>query len=95
MRSWEEFAVLDEAAADVTVTVAMVVVSLLLGEMDPDVRLKMTLPATRGNGVILPRVLNLHVLDELSGPQQKELPSWAVFMFTPHPVLTRRQKCKH
>lgn len=58
---------MDATVVDVIFTVAVVAVSLLLGEMEPDVRLKMTLPATRGNGVVLPRVLEIHVLDELSG----------------------------
>ena len=97
MRSWEGVDVddggaVDMTAVDVTVTV---VVSLSLGEMDPDVLLKITLPATRGNGVLLPRVVWLQVSDELSGPQQKDFPSAAVNIDTPHPVLTRRQKRKH
>ena len=79
-------------AVDVTVTV---VVSLPLGEMDPDVLLKMTLPATRGNGALLPRVVWLHVSDELSGPQQKEIVFAAVNIDTPHEGSTRRQKYKH
>ena len=79
-------------AVDVTVTV---VVSLPLGEMDPDVLLKMILPATNGNGVLVPRVVWLHVSDELSGPQQKETPFSAVHIVTPHEGLTGRQKCKH
>ena len=95
--SWEGVEVDDGGAADMTavdVTVT-VVVSLSLGEMDPDVLLKITLPATRGNGVLLPRVVWLHVSDELGGPQQKELGFAAVNMGTPHQVSTRRQKCKH
>lgn len=91
MRSWEGVEVddggaVDMTAVDVTVTV---VVSLLLGEMDPDVLLKMTLPAVRGNGVLLPRVVWLHVSDELSGPQQKAKELAAVNIDTPHQGSTR------
>ena len=55
MRSWEGVEVddggtVDMITVDVTVTV---IVSLLLGEMDPDVLLKITLPAVRGNGALL------------------------------------------
>ena len=75
----------DVMLMDVTVTV---VVSLALGEVEPDVRLKMTLPAARGNGAILPFVLREHVLCELSDPQQKDEPSWAVCITTPWLVLT-------
>lgn len=96
VRSWEGVAVVDEAAEDMTAvdvnsTVAVVAVSLLLGEMEPDVRLKMTLPACRGNGAILPRVAELHVLvlDELSGPQQNDTASAAVNIDTPHVRSTR------
>ena len=83
----------DMTAVDVTVTV---VVSLLLGEMDPDVLLKMTLPASRGKGALLPRVVWLHVSmsDELGSPQQKVEPFAAVNIPTPSPWLTKRQKCK-
>lgn len=50
-----------------------VVVSLLLGEMEPDVRLKITFPACTGNGAVLPSVLLMHALvDELPAPQQKD-----------------------
>ena len=75
--------------------IVTVVVSLTLGEMDPDVLLKITLPDTSNNGVLLPRVAWLHVWDELSGPQQKEVESAAVNTATPHQGSTRRQKCKH
>ena len=78
-------------AVDVTVTV---VVSLLLGEMDPDVLLNITLPATRGKGVLLPRVVWLHVSDELGGPQQNAEGLMAVNIFIPPPWLTRKRKCK-
>lgn len=44
-------AVVDGAIVDVTVIVA---VSLLLDEMEPDVRLNITLPASTGNGALLP-----------------------------------------
>lgn len=64
----------DEAAVDGTVTV---VVSLILGEVEPDVRLNITLPAGTANGAAFPSVLLMHVLDdELPGPQQKEVSSW-------------------
>ena len=53
-----------------------VVMSLLLGQVEPDVRLKITLPASTGNGAVLPRVLVVHALvDVLNDPQQKEKPS--------------------
>ena len=97
MRLWEGVEVDDGGAADmkaVDVTVT-VVVSLSLGEMDPDVLLKITLPARRGNGVLLPLVVWLHVSDELGGPQQKYLESAAKYIDAPHAVSTRRQKCKH
>ena len=83
-------AVVDEA--DVTVTV---LVSLMLGIMEPDVLLKITLPTVRGNGVLVPRVVWLHVSDDSSGPQQKETPFSAVHIVTPHEGFTGRQKCKH
>lgn len=69
-----EVAVVDGAAVDETVTVA---VSLLFGEMEPDVRLNITLPARTKNGAVLPCVLLMHALDdELPGPQQKEESCW-------------------
>lgn len=77
-----EFAVVDGGTVDETVAVDMdetvtAAVSLLLGEMDPDVRLNITLPACTWNGAVLPRVLLMHALDdELPGPQQKEKSSW-------------------
>ena len=46
-------------AAAVTVTVAVFV---LLGDVDPDVRLKITCPALTGKGVLLPLVGMRHVL---------------------------------
>ncbi len=50
-----------------------VVVSLLLGEMEPDVRLNITFPACTGNGAVLPSVLLMQALvDELPAPQQKD-----------------------
>ncbi len=66
------------AAVDESVTVVVdkfmtIDVSLLLGEVEPDVRLNMTLPACTGNGEKLPRVWLKHVPDEeLPGPQQKD-----------------------
>ena len=67
-------ALVDEAAVDETVTVDM---SLILGEVDPDVLLKITLPAGTANGAAFPSVLLMHVLDdELPGPQQKDVSSW-------------------
>ena len=56
---------------DETVTVA---ISVLLGEMEPDVRLNITRPAGTGNGSVVPPVLLMHALvDELPGPQQKDV----------------------
>ena len=56
-------------AVDKSVSVA---ISLLLGSMEPDVRLNMTLPACTGKGCVLPSVPLMHVLvDESPGPQQK------------------------
>ena len=70
----------DKAAVDDIVTVddtVTVDVSLLLGEVEPDVRLNMTLPACTGNGAKLPCVLLVHVPDEeLPGPQQKDESPW-------------------
>ena len=69
-------------AADTTVSQAMeltvtVVVSVLLGDVEPDVRLKITAPASMKNGEKLPLLPNKQVL--LNGfmlPQQnKGLPS--------------------
>ena len=88
--SLDEFGSVGGVAVDETVTVAveetvnvaveeslMVVVSLLLGEVEPDVRLNITFPAWTGNGAVLPRVLAIHALvDELPGPQQKAVSSW-------------------
>ena len=63
-------AVVAGAVESETVSVAA---SLLLDEMEPDVRLNITLPAGTGNGARLPRVLWMHASDdELPGPQQKE-----------------------
>ena len=70
------FVVVDGAIVIVDETV-MVDVSLVLGEEEPEVRLKMTLPAGTANGAALPSVLATHALeDELPGPQQKEVSSW-------------------
>ena len=58
---------------DETVTV---IASILLGEVEPVVRLNMTLPAVTRNGVALPRVEMLHRLDDESiSAQQKCKPS--------------------
>lgn len=56
-----------------------------------------TLPAWMGNGDVLLRVLGLHVheLDEVSGPQLKDMAFAAVNIATPHEVSTRRHNCKH
>lgn len=52
----------------VTINVA---VSVLLGDVEPDVRLKMTCPASTENGAVLPLVAVRHVLlDWLPGLQQ-------------------------
>ena len=92
MRSVGRVAVVDGAAVDVTVTVA---VSLLLGEMEPDVRLLIMLPACTWNGAVLPCVLSLHALvDELPGPQQKNLSPWNGEIQTPPLVWTKRRKCE-
>lgn len=62
------------AAVSETVTVD---VSLILGEVEPDVRLNITLPAGTANGAELPSVLLMQLLeDELPGPQQKDVSSW-------------------
>ena len=59
-----------KAVPDDSVIVTMDV-SLTLGEVEPDVLLKITLPTFTGNGSRLPRVLCLHLPDEqLPGPQQ-------------------------
>ena len=85
-------ATVDEATMDDIVTV---IVSLLLGEVEPDVRLNITLPAGTGNGAVLPRVLKSHALvDELPGPQQKDPPFWNGKIVMPELVPTRRSKCK-
>lgn len=65
----------DKAVPDVvTVTVTM---SLLFGEVEPEVRLNMIIPAATWNGVWLPRVAWEQVLvDELPGPQQKDESFW-------------------
>lgn len=56
-------------ADDETMTV---ITSILLGEVEPVVRLYMTLPAGTRNGAVLPRVETLHRLDDESiSPQQK------------------------
>ena len=60
----------DAMVVDVTV---IVVVSLALGAVEPDVRLNMTLPAFRLNGVKVPRVLWLHEAGDASVPQQNVL----------------------
>ena len=53
--------------------IVTVVVSLSLGDVEPDVRLKITRPTGRENGAELPCVLWLHALIvELNDPQQKE-----------------------
>ena len=58
---------------DETVTV---IVSILLGEVEPVVRLNITLPAVTRNGAELPRVEMLHSLDDESeSAQQKCKPS--------------------
>ena len=87
MESVRLVAVVDGAAVDESVTV---VVSLLLGEMEPDVRLKITLPACTLNGAELPPVLLMHVLvDELPGPQQKDESPRNGATVTPLLMLTR------
>lgn len=64
----------DGVAVNETVTVA---VSLSLAEVEPDVRLNITLPASTANGVAFPSALLTHrLVDELPGPQQKDLSSW-------------------
>lgn len=64
----------DGVAINETVTVAA---SLLLAEVEPDVRLNITLPASTANGDAFPSVLSTQKLvDELPGPQQKDLSSW-------------------
>lgn len=71
-------AVVDESVAvtiddDETVTV---ITSILLGEVEPVVRLNITLPAVMRNEVELPRVEILHLLDDGSrSAQQKCKPS--------------------
>ena len=57
------------AAAAVTVTVA---VAVLLGDVEPDVRLKITWPALRGKGVLLPFVGRRQVLLMGSGWLQQK-----------------------
>ena len=79
-------AVVDESVAvtvDESVAVAIdddetvtVVTSNLLGEVEPVVRLNVTLPAVMRNGAELPRVEILHSLDDGSrSAQQKRKPS--------------------
>lgn len=61
------------AAVAVMVTVASFV---WLGEVEPDVRLKITRPTSIGNGEVLPLVAVMHVLlDWLPWPQQKRVGS--------------------
>ena len=64
-------------AAVVVVVTMTVAVSVLLGDVEPDVRLKMTSPASMKNGVELPLVLFKQVLvNGFMLPQQnKGLPS--------------------
>ena len=64
MLSEESTPMVDKAVPDDSVTgavavddVAILDVSLSLGEVEPDVRLKITLPAVTGKGSTLPRVL--------------------------------------
>ena len=100
VRFVEGVAVVDEVcmvAADamvVDVTV-IVVVSLALGAVDPDVLLNMTFPAFRPNGTKLPSVLWLQLLGEASGPQQNLSGLLVKSIVTLVEALTRRQKCKH
>ena len=71
-------AVVDDTVAvtradDDTVTV---ITSILLGEVEPVVRLNITLPAVMRNGAVLPRVEMPHWLDDESiSVQQKCKPS--------------------
>ena len=89
-----------EAAIGESVTVAVddtvtVDVSLSMSEVEPDVRLNMTLPASTGNGVKLPRVLFMHrPVEEFPGPQQKDLLSCNGKIVMPLSGLTRRRKSK-
>ena len=106
----EVAAIVDGAAVDVPVTVIMllrgkavpdvvtvtvtVTMSVLLGEVEPDVRLNITLPASTKNGAKLPRVLLIHsLLDELPGPQQNNLSRGKTP--TPQLVLTRKRRYEH
>ena len=58
---------------DETVTV---ITSILLGDVEPVVRLYITLPAGMRKGAELPRVETLHWFDDISkSPQQKCKPS--------------------
>ena len=96
--------IVDEAATDDCVTdsvdetvfeIVMVDVSVLLGEVEPDVRSNMTLPAGNGNGSTLPRVLCMHVLDvELPGPQQKVDCSGNGKIPTPLLMFTKTHDCE-
>ena len=56
--------------------IVIVDVSLASGAVEPDVRLKMTLPTGKGNGCTLPLVLLVHSPDvESPGlPQQNDVP---------------------
>lgn len=75
------------------VVIVTVTVSLILGEVEPEVRLYIINPASMGNGAGLPLVLWIQSLvDKLPGPQQKDLPSGKGKMFTPVSLWTRRRK---
>ena len=71
-------AVVDETVAEIRVDdeTVTVITSTLLGEVEPVVRLNITLPDVTRNGAVLPRVEMLHWLDDESiSPQQKCKPS--------------------
>ena len=84
----DETVVVTRADAE-TVTV---ITSVLLGEVEPVVRLNITFPAVTRNGAVLPRVEMLHRLDvESISAQQKCKPSWTPKSDVPWLVLTERE----
>ena len=73
----DEFdAVTVAVAVTVVVVVAEMVSVLLLGDVEPDVRLYITSPAGMENGEWLPLVLNLQVVLEVSDSPQQNMVPW-------------------
>ena len=78
----------DSVVVAVTVTVTAFV---LLGDVEPDVRLNITSPASMKKGDVLPLVATMQVsLDGSAGPQQNKgsIEELARFMPAPPPILT-------